>query len=103
MIAARELLCGCGKQTRKSGSRVGGFVIEDAEEPATGRNEVRLRCLAVEFLLAAEGIVKARRADPHGGDQIVERRALVAALPEQLHPLPSPPFALEYPPPSPPA
>src|SRR5258707_12297489 len=85
MVAARGLLCGRGKQTRKRRSRVGGFVVEDAEEPATGRNEVRLRCLAVEFLLAAEGIVKARRADPHGGDQIVERRARAAALPEHLH------------------
>ena len=87
MIAARELLRGRGKQTRKRGSRVGGFVIEDAEEPATGRIEVRLRCLEIEHLLAAERIVEARRARvtipdrlQQTGRQLAERDPLIPRM-----------------------
>ena len=38
-----------------------------------------------QSLLVAEGPIKTRRIDAHGGRQIGQRRAFVALLPEDIH------------------
>src|SRR5712671_5052286 len=85
VIAAGELFRGRLEQAREGRPGIDRRVIEDGEEPLARPFQIGARGLAIERFLAAEGIVETRGADPHRRYQVVERGALVAALPEQLH------------------
>src|SRR5262245_65027035 len=85
MVAAGELFRGRLEQAREGRLSIGRGVMEDGEEPLAGPLKIGLRGLAIERFLAAERIVERGGTDPHRGYQLIERRALIAALPEQLH------------------
>src|SRR4029077_3600772 len=85
VIAAGELFRGRLEQAREGRPGIDRRIIEDGEEPLAGPFLIGLRGLAIERFLAAERVVETGRANTHRGNQVVERGALVAAFPEQLH------------------
>src|SRR5262249_39721776 len=85
VIPTGELFGGGFEQPRESSFRVNRRVMEDGIKPLARPLQIRARGFAVERFLAAERVVEARSPDTHRRYQVVERRALITALPEQLH------------------
>src|SRR5882724_8584014 len=96
VIAAGELFRGRLEQPCEGRPGIDRRVIENGEEPLARPLQIGARGLAIERFLAAERVIETRRADSHRGDQLVERRTLIAALPEQLHRFPQRDVAVEH-------
>jgi len=84
-VLARELFGGRFQEMGKGLPRRCSVFRQRALDPRLGGTHEVLGRLAVKALLAAERIVKCRRADAHLGDELLEGRALVAILPKELH------------------
>src|SRR5664279_4090305 len=74
-----------GRAPQKRGDAVAG--VQDGErlpDEAGPGLRVTIQRLAEQGFLIAEGGIKARRVDAHGGGEVANARALVALAPEHL-------------------